>query len=875
MNWLSLVVVVAMVVSWRFVPAPYDYTPGLISKTLPEREPARLDPAPDICFLQRLERPHILKEIAWAEKNSPTLPAEVRGDSAKIYQHFLMKSEGALHPSFAKPDSCQVVPCLYENVYGKQSVAKDIGYLFFLKTGAVLAGTNQVPESWRTDDKNEIKSWLFSEDELVLLGITALANEPPSAKIFPAGLLNRIFRMQRGYNFARDPLLCGLAYSTGFIQLLDNCLRTSQSPLAMDSGGFRRVLHEIGHQVDFGRSFTHEISVSPKWLGLNGWSRDDIFNRRLKIANKGWGYNPAKEKEFVTEYAKSSPSEDFAESLAHFRLQPKTLSAASPDKFKFISDHFYGSRNFIEKDYLSHLTDQMGAALLSRAEDAIRSCVSASPGPAPTVLAGLKEIPPSFAGCVEQNLREEAQRSLKQTVYNEPEACRLLGSNQAGKKQVEEVLVAHRDRLEQTMFTVLDLEKITAIRNDIQKTFDPRQIYLQLFGQKKMAELYTDALKKIFQDHKSRFQGLKSFNEKSEWELFVAKNSFTKTEQEVRQWIDDFIRTSQTHLMSGFDGLWRACLTNHKTIPNANLIAPLAPPSGAFVYGSFIHCLNRDVQNVSNQLTQENLNAFAKKVQSTVTASDRALSEVLRHFVGELGVGRLGDLLQTAVSEDQKYLVGFYAKNEANIKAWITAQRYLDLPLERQVPSCRDGVHQYVWKHLANSPVLKVVQYSDLLSIKEVEICQLMIEKDPQRLLALETLRRSFIQQVLKIVQTEAPKSFPLTGGFENHTLVKVDKGPCPAMVREMAVKRLGLAKFPVLLVDRGIQEICLNGRYAGRFTWQRSSRVEFFGGDKFLGTATFDSSPPTGAEQPYFLYAMKRFLALRSEESLGPQNEN
>jgi hypothetical protein len=71
-------------------------------------------------------------------------------------------------------------------------------------------------------------------------------------------------------------------------------------------------------------------------------------------------------------------------------------------------------------------------------------------------------------------------------------------------------------------------------------------------------------------------------------------------------------------------------------------------------------------------------------------------------------------------------------------------------------------------------------------------------------------------------------------------------------------------------LVMNGVREVCLNGRYAGRFNWMPSDRFVSFGDVRALGFAQFYTKAPTGPENRTYLYALRRYIQFRTEERLN-----
>jgi hypothetical protein len=92
----------------------------------------------------------------------------------------------------------------------------------------------------------------------------------------------------------------------------------------------RTLVHELAHAFDHQAEARHGkmISSREEWWSIS-WHRD------------GYEYSPVSKKLFVTDYAMTSPAEDFAESVATFIYDAQKLMAVSPQKYQFIKNLFH------------------------------------------------------------------------------------------------------------------------------------------------------------------------------------------------------------------------------------------------------------------------------------------------------------------------------------------------------------------------------------------------------------------------------------------------------------------------------------------------------------------------------------------------------
>jgi hypothetical protein len=96
------------------------------------------------------------------------------------------------------------------------------------------------------------------------------------------------------------------------------------------------VFHEMSHNMGTRLS---NLDTSPSWLKLSGWIK------------KGDDWSKGESACFITEYGLTNPFEDFAETMATYRYNPKVLKEKCPEKYKFAKDKVFKG--------MEYLTDQM------------------------------------------------------------------------------------------------------------------------------------------------------------------------------------------------------------------------------------------------------------------------------------------------------------------------------------------------------------------------------------------------------------------------------------------------------------------------------------------------------------------------------------
>lgn len=87
------------------------------------------------------------------------------------------------------------------------------------------------------------------------------------------------------------------------------------------------LFHELGHNMSL--RFLSKESLK-QWEMFSGW----------ESTRNGWRFTPGAC--FISEYAKTSPGEDFAESVVAYRYGPEKLKSKCPQKYDFLHSHIFG-----------------------------------------------------------------------------------------------------------------------------------------------------------------------------------------------------------------------------------------------------------------------------------------------------------------------------------------------------------------------------------------------------------------------------------------------------------------------------------------------------------------------------------------------------
>lgn len=99
------------------------------------------------------------------------------------------------------------------------------------------------------------------------------------------------------------------------------------------------IFHELSHALGFNQ---YEIDDSKVWQNIEkGW-------RPRKYRTNGSIYegSPISTEGYVSQYSRTNPAEDFAESVSSYRIKPESLKQFSPKKYAFIKDAVFLGQEF-------------------------------------------------------------------------------------------------------------------------------------------------------------------------------------------------------------------------------------------------------------------------------------------------------------------------------------------------------------------------------------------------------------------------------------------------------------------------------------------------------------------------------------------------
>ncbi|MCB0369103.1 MAG: hypothetical protein KDD45_06525 [Bdellovibrionales bacterium] len=202
--------------------------------------------------------------------------------------------------------TCNSVECYLKNLFeGNTGIS-----LFFLNYKFGLNASDLVWRNSSAPTESELLSW-----------IKTLEITPPELTQFSGN--QQLIKYQRGHDGNG-------VFANASIEFFDSW---SSAP---EEFRIYTTYHELSHQ--WAKSYGESLDKSKEWLSLSDW---------VEISRDKW--RAGKEDQFVSLYAATNPSEDFAETSAAYRFVPEKLKLISEKKYKFMKFFVYGGTEFMQK----------------------------------------------------------------------------------------------------------------------------------------------------------------------------------------------------------------------------------------------------------------------------------------------------------------------------------------------------------------------------------------------------------------------------------------------------------------------------------------------------------------------------------------------
>lgn len=547
-----------------------------------------------------------------------------------IPQANFLKTFGNKLGDLSDPDSidfrsCEDVPCIYNKIYGRdEHIAGYVHYLWYLKFNSMLSADNVIP--YLTKDppyqSGETRPGIYNQklhsldkylyDDRELYGFWRLSNMLDGIyQDLPK--LKEIQRLPRGESFeGLNPLVCGLAGSVGWITLNNGCLQLKSNNL--DQGEmYASVVHEFSHHVDFelGSGTTLKYrSHRPdyaKFANLTEIEYTDESNRQIKK------WTADSNTKYVTSYAKTNPQENFAESLAYFRVDGDMAKRELSDEhYQFIASKFFQNNQYDKVSLIKSLLKKYTADTNKAVFKIVLDCsdVSASSKSLYFKASDFSQpMMPAMLNCLGQNGSELANLLKAKIALREPEGCSSINEF-PGKTQWDSLVKAHLIQSFNQYLGELskDKEYIARIQTFYDKLTDKtiaQDAYVGCYGEADMESCYETELKKSSYENALSLR-LPQDQTKEMADMYVSYHSFESIQNETKKSYQTMIASHLDEIRSEADILWKNCRDmkhNDEEIPSGRYFQV----GDGYLVSSFYNCLNAqipgDVKEIVHRLS--------------------------------------------------------------------------------------------------------------------------------------------------------------------------------------------------------------------------------------------------------------------------------
>ncbi len=580
---------------------------------------------------------------------------------------YLLANRAELESSAISFRGCTELVCILNRYHGgdDDNQAGVLAYWWYLKTGAAFTVSGSPPIHTSRRDRltcapgaSSFAEHRFSPDELRTF--VQIVRALPTAFLEQLRL-SRLYRYRRNFsplgNCPAEPMAhsCGVPTSSEcrsaacaytalgglddrFILFTDNCLtlsgnyRNGFEPFLppLPGSAWVSITHELGHLVDQG--LVTDPPFSPEWLRLSGYESSEAVDPAtgeniVRIQRIPGGTRPP----VVTPYARSSSSEDLAETIAYFRFNPHFTQTQTPEKARFVSAHFYGGRDYTENGLGQSYRESALGAVRSQLSEIVQGCPSES--------------------CISTRVREKLANALNALKLTELEACSYLRTHSSEIIQQAWVALApdlaalrrHRSEVSDALLAERELSEILRTGVDVREIFqfclEPSSA--ETCFETRLQETFDRVALAYSTRMGERLPALRAH--------YLSEHSASATAEETRLGYFSWFSEAVPRLEEDGTLLWLRCTsetTLNGPVPTPPRISPFSGGS-RYVDARILDCINARAGSLLDATRDRAL------------GMDHSLdTEGARTFVRERVLGppllaRLNQLLQAAVQDEE------------------------------------------------------------------------------------------------------------------------------------------------------------------------------------------------------------------------------
>lgn len=256
------------------------------------------------------------------QRDSYSRPSEI--ELGRIFKLFVpYEYEGtSLAPVFQ--GNCETNLCKIQSRFGVEEAERMI-YIFD-RFGFNTSRYQDLPDDLKA--KLTLKDFTVDELDTIIRGLHSF----PLAFRAP-GKSHPLVRVQQTGTGVYASVFWGDSYKSSVLTLSNLWV------LGSEEFKIYVLIHEMGHVLDM------DVPMLEDWRKLSNWpsATGDKAEESRRIFDLA---EVAQLKNLLTDYSFNNPAEDFAESVAYYRLAPEELKAMSEEKYRWIKYQIYQGLEF-------------------------------------------------------------------------------------------------------------------------------------------------------------------------------------------------------------------------------------------------------------------------------------------------------------------------------------------------------------------------------------------------------------------------------------------------------------------------------------------------------------------------------------------------
>lgn len=497
---------------------------------------------------------------------------------------------------------CQDVPCIFNRIYKKENhIAGYVHYLWYLRFGHMLSADNKVPDQVSKPGEYDslpvpFEDYLFSDKQLYGMWRLSMMLKTPHTSL---DRLTELQKVPKGRKYEKPDYksACGLASSAGWVTLTDQCLSIDDHN--KDTGYlYPSVTHELSHQVDYhdgrklGKSYRSQES---DYLDIADMYLKEYVDEKGKNVRQ-WDHKAGIK--LVTGYAGTSPAENFAESLAYFRVDgEKAFSNMKSGHYNFVSKNFYQDRFFRKADLQKTLLAKYNADSSKSAFQSVVECSKLKSASKSTYFKGDDfdyPLTPTMLNCLGARASEMAKLLKGTLALKEPEGCAAITGNwqsdpweATSKEYLKGIFNQYVKELQNDKEYLARIEAFYAELKD--KTI-AREAYLSCYGELGEEQCFESEIKRL---SLAKASSLKLPPEQTEEmaSMYTSFHSFQNTRDELLKLYETLVSAHLESIREEGDDLWQRCTSGGQNDDETPISGNFSVGDG-YLVSSINNCIN-------------------------------------------------------------------------------------------------------------------------------------------------------------------------------------------------------------------------------------------------------------------------------------------